>query len=137
MKKLLVDTNVLIYESFEDSEHHKEATNIIYGSGEIIIPNLVMHEYVWILTRLFKVEYNNIARKLEQLSNEQNISFLCEEPTDIAGALRMAYEDKIPQHDINDYIILALAMRTKSQLATYDNRLRSAAIRRGVGIIPL
>jgi len=29
LENLLVDTNVLIYETFEDSEHHVDATDIL------------------------------------------------------------------------------------------------------------
>lgn len=45
--RLLPDTNVLIYDTIEDSEHYDKAAKIIDEAKEVIIPSLVIHEYVW------------------------------------------------------------------------------------------
>jgi predicted nucleic acid-binding protein len=49
--KLLLDTNVLVYDTIEDSKYHGEASKIIDSAEEIFIPPIVVHEYIWVLLR--------------------------------------------------------------------------------------
>ncbi|MEM1947114.1 MAG: PIN domain-containing protein [Candidatus Caldarchaeum sp.] len=44
--RLLPDTNVLVYDTVEDSMHHDKAVKIIDAAGELAIPPIVIHEYV-------------------------------------------------------------------------------------------
>ena len=136
MENLLVDTNVLIYETFEDSEHHVDATDIVYSSGNLLIPSIVIHEYIWLLTRRFRIPFLKVSEKVEQLLSQEHIRLVCEEPSDLAGALRLAHEDDIEARELNDYIILSTALRARLAIASYDNELRQAATRRGVKVIP-
>lgn len=133
--RLLVDTNVLIYETFEDSDRHAEATDIVYAN-EVYIPTIVLHEYIWLLLRHFFIGYAQVAEKLEQLLSEKNIHILCETPGDLAAGLRMAKEDGAGPREVNDYIILASALNREFALATYDKNLRKAAIKRGLTVVP-
>lgn len=133
---LIVDTNVLIYEAFEDSEHHEEACRIVYSAESIAIPTIVIYEYVWLLTRKFKIEFPRVAEKVEQLLSEENIELLCEEFSDIVGALRIASEDRAPPSELNDYVIISIALRHKARIATYDKKLSKAASIRGLKTIP-
>jgi predicted nucleic acid-binding protein len=133
--RLLVDTNVLVYESFEDSERHVEASEIIY-SNEVYIPTIVLHEYIWLLTRHFQIAAAQVALKLEQLLSEKNIHIICEEASDLTYALRLLNEDGAKPSDVNDYIILATALNRDLHLATYDKQLRKAGAKRGLPLIP-
>ncbi|RFA96139.1 PIN domain-containing protein [Pyrobaculum aerophilum] len=133
--KVLVDTNVLIYETFEDSERHAEATDIVY-TNEIYIPTIVLHEYIWLLLRHFSISYAQVAAKLEQLLSEKNIHVICENLSDLAAGIRIAAEDGAKPSNINDYIILASALNRGLALATYDRELRRAGARRAVTVLP-
>lgn len=133
--KVLVDTNVLIYETFEDSERHAEATDIVY-TNEVYIPTIVLHEYIWLLLRHFSISYAQVAAKLEQLLSEKNIHVICENLSDLAAGIRMAAEDGAKPSNINDYIILASAFNRGLALATYDRELRRAGARRAVTVLP-
>ena len=42
-RPLLPDTNVLVYETIEDSPHHIEATEIIDSAKEILVTPIVLH----------------------------------------------------------------------------------------------
>ncbi len=48
----------------------------------------------------------------------------------------MLKEDGKPLKMLNDYVILTLAKELKGDLATYDEKLRKIAEKRGVRIIP-
>ncbi len=133
--KVLVDTNVLIYETFEDFERHAEATDIVY-TNEVYIPTIVLHEYIWLLLRHFSISYAQAAAKLEQLLSEKNIHVICENLSDLAAGIRMAAEDGAKPSNINDYIILASALNRGLALATYDRELRRAGARRAITVLP-
>jgi len=45
----VVDTNVLIFDTFEDSEFHIEAMKLLDSLKRWILPSIVFHEYVWFL----------------------------------------------------------------------------------------
>ncbi len=47
--KVLIDTNVIIYDLFEDPQFHKEAEEILDSSEGWVIPSIVIHELVWFL----------------------------------------------------------------------------------------
>ena len=78
----------------------------------------------------------DIAAKLEQLLLEDNIFLVCEEASDLAGAFRLLHEDGAGADEVNDYIILSLALRTGYALTTYDRKLRARAVKRGIKAIP-
>ncbi|WP_252901739.1 hypothetical protein [Vulcanisaeta sp. JCM 14467] len=42
---------MLVYDTIEDSEYHSNASAIIDNATELVIPSIVVHEYVWILAR--------------------------------------------------------------------------------------
>lgn len=136
MENLLVDTNVLIYECFEDSEHHSDAIDIMYSTGNVLIPSIVIHEYIWLLTRRFGIPFLKVAEKVEQLLTEEHIRLVCEEPSDIAGALRLAHQDSVRARELNDYVIISTALRSGLSIASYDNGLRQVAARKGIKVIP-
>ncbi len=50
--RLLLDTNILVYDTIEDSEHHYDVVKIIDTADEIFIPTIVIHEYIWVMLKL-------------------------------------------------------------------------------------
>ena len=52
VKKAVIDTNVLIYDLFEDSMYHKEASSILDMLEAWIIPTIVIHEFIWFIKGL-------------------------------------------------------------------------------------
>jgi Predicted nucleic acid-binding protein, contains PIN domain len=128
--RIVVDTNVLIYATIEDSEHHKEAYRIV-TKRHIVIPYVVLYEYLWVLLKLTNdVKFTKI--KIEELKTFQ---LLHEDIDTIRTGLEILNKDGAPPTTANDYIILATAM-LEGALATYDKRLRKLAERHGVNVIP-
>ena len=44
----VIDTNVLIYEFIEDSEYHNEAKEVLNKIDIIIIPEMVINEFIYV-----------------------------------------------------------------------------------------
>ncbi|MDK2384656.1 MAG: PIN domain-containing protein, partial [Candidatus Korarchaeota archaeon] len=45
----MIDTNVLIYDTYEDSMHHGDASQLLDRLEEWVIPLIVIYEYIWFL----------------------------------------------------------------------------------------
>ncbi|WP_373469183.1 PIN domain-containing protein [Acidianus infernus] len=126
-----MDTNVLVYSTFEDSENHSKALEIV-EKEDVKIPQIVVYEFLWVLAKLTLNVYL-IETKIKEL---REFEIICESPETILNGIKMLKEDGKPLKMLNDYIILALAKELKGNLATYDERLRKTAEKHGVKTIP-
>jgi len=48
-EEVLLDTNVLIYDTYEDSLYHIDASQLLDGLRVWVIPLIVFYEYTWFL----------------------------------------------------------------------------------------
>ncbi|WP_048054229.1 PIN domain-containing protein [Saccharolobus solfataricus] len=128
---IVVDTNVLIYATLEDSEFHTQSLEIIEGS-DIIVPQIVVFEYIKVLSEIVQ-NLDFIKTKISELNN---FVVVCEDLNTIALALRLLAELKLSLKDINDMIILTAAIKTNSSIATFDQKLRKIADKKGVKVLP-
>ncbi|ABM81186.1 conserved archaeal protein [Hyperthermus butylicus DSM 5456] len=135
-KPLLPDTNVLVYETVEDSPHHEEAANIIDAAAKIILPSIVVHEYIWVMVKKLGVPPGFVTRKLQEYLEDPRTRYLAEPPTALYQALRLLEEHSASPREVNDYIILATAMYHGTVLATFDEKLRKLAQKLGVETTP-
>ncbi len=134
--KLLPDTNVLIYDTIEDSELHEEATRIIDSAKEIFIPSIVIHEFIWVMLKLIQVAPSFVALKIREYLEDPRARYVLEPAEVIINALKMLEEDCQSVNEVNDYIILATAMHHNLTLATFDKKLKKIAIKRGLRVVP-
>jgi predicted nucleic acid-binding protein len=134
--KLLLDTNVLIYDTIEDSEYHNIASEIIDKAVQIFIPSTVIHEYLWIMLKLLQIPLNIIEVKLRDYLEDPKTVYILEDVDILINALNMLIEDKQDVKEINNYIILSTARKYNLILATFDKRLKKIAINRDVKVIP-
>jgi len=51
VSEIVVDTNVLVYDTFEDQPLHKKAKEIIDKARAVFIPELVVIEFLTILLK--------------------------------------------------------------------------------------
>ncbi|BCU68036.1 PIN domain nuclease [Sulfolobales archaeon HS-7] len=128
---IIVDTNVLVYSTFEDSENHTRALDIIQRE-DVKIPQIVVYEFLWVLAKVTS-NVSVINTKVEEL---REFEIICEGPETVLVGVKMLKEDRKPLRMLNDYVILALAKGVKGDLATYDEKLRKIAKKRGVRVIP-
>jgi predicted nucleic acid-binding protein len=134
--KLLPDTNVLIYDTVEDSEYHTIASEIIDKATQIHIPSIVIHEYIWVMLKLLQVPLNIVEIKLHEYLDDPRTVYMLESVDILTNALKMLAEDKQSVREVNDYIILSTVQKYDLILATFDEKLRKIAISRNMKVVP-
>jgi len=132
--KALIDTNVLVYDTFEDSIYHAEAKKLLDSLDEWIIPSIVVHEYVWVM-RALKIEVGEVAYKAKEYLQHHKARLVNETSQDIGRALSLIEKEGLNLSQYNDKIILSLALKVGS-LATFDRKLRKQALNRRIRILP-
>ena len=134
--RLLPDTNVLIYDTVEDSEHHDEAAKVVDEAREIVIPSIVVHEYLWAMLKIVQAAPSFVALKVREYLEDPRTTYILEPMDAITEALRMLEADRESVKEVNDYVILATALHYDLTLATFDGRLKKRALRRGLRTVP-
>jgi len=134
--KLLPDTNVLIYDTVEDSEYHAIALEIIDKATQIHIPSIVIHEYIWVMLKLLQAPLNIVEIKLHEYLDDPRTVYMLESVDILTNALKMLAEDKQSVREVNDYIILSTVQKYGLILATFDEKLRKIAISRNMKVVP-
>lgn len=134
--RLLPDTNVLVYDTIEDGEYHEEATRIIDEARELIIPSIVIHEYIWAMFKIAQVSPGFLMIKLREYLGDPRTAYVLEPEEVLISALEMLKADEESPREVNDYIILAMALHNNLKLATFDEKLRRRALERGLGVVP-
>jgi len=130
----VIDTNVLIYDTFEDTEFHKRAEEILESLDRWYVPAIVVQEYVW----FFKNNGFSAREALEALRGyreDPRFRGLSEDPQLIESALNLVVEEKLSLSRFNDAVILLHALE-KGTLVTFDVKLRNLAKRKGVVVLP-
>ncbi|ADC65023.1 PilT protein domain protein [Ferroglobus placidus DSM 10642] len=133
--RAIIDTNVLVYDTFEDSEYHKEARRLLNGLDIWMIPTIVLHEYVWVLKAL-NVNPNDVLYKVEEYCSHYKSKIISERLSDVTYALETVASEGLSLSRYNDKVILSIAVREKVNLATFDEKLRKQALSKGVNVIP-
>ena len=133
--RLLPDTNVLVYETVEDSARHLEACRLLDGARHVLLPSIVLHEYAWVMLKL-GADPEFVSAKVEEYLRDPRMRYFAEPSTAYREASRMLIEDGAISREFNDYLILAVARMEEAVLATYDRRLKKAASKRGVRVLP-
>ena len=134
--KVLLDTNVLVYDTVEDSDYHGEAARIVDEAKEIYIPSIVVHEYIWVMLKTVQAPPTFVSQKIKEYIEDPRVVYILELPEILAYALKFLEEDKASAKEVNDYIILATAFHYNLVLATFDKELKSRAVKRGLKVIP-
>ena len=134
--KILPDTNVLIYDTIEDSMHHEDAVKIIDSASELIIPSIVVYEYIWVMLKKLNLDINFVRLKVLEYLEDPRTSHVLENMNILQYALTMLKEDKRSYKYVNDYVILSVAKYFKAYLATFDKELKIIAQNKGLKVIP-
>lgn len=134
--RLVVDTDVLLHDTFEDSEKHAEASELLDEADRIYMASIIVHEYLWLLLTKFKIDYDIVREKLEEYFSDARFIYITENSEVFLKALEWMKEDNSDPTMINDYIILVLAQRLGATLATYDAELKEIARKRGIQVMP-
>ncbi|MEM1848701.1 MAG: PIN domain-containing protein [Thermofilaceae archaeon] len=128
---LVLDTNVLVYASVEDSEFHEESLKLL-NERDSVIPQIVVYEYIRVIAEL-TWDPLFVLTKIRELA-EYNV--LCEPLHVVQRGVQLWAERNAPIRELNDCVILALALTLNAELATYDRKLRRLAEELGVPTRP-
>ena len=125
--RAIIDTNVLVFDTFEDSEFHKEASSGLDALEGWGLPGIVFHELAW----LFKSQQVAVSRTnskiKEYLTNEKTTFVPCSADDIVFASSRMKNH-----REYNDLVILSAAGRMGLPLYSFDEQLKVIAKRHGV-----
>ena len=119
----VVDTNVLIYDTFEDTSYHENARRILDSLPEWRIPSIVLVEYIAFLNRI-RLGREKILDKLYELVNDPKFSLVDVEKGDVLEALKMVENERLSTLRLNDKIILSISKRVGENLVTFGRSLK-------------
>lgn len=131
----VIDTNILIYDTVEDSEKHNDVEKLLDSLDGWLIPTLVLYEYVW----FFKgqgIKSNDIKELIEGYLSDPLCKILVDDGTPLKKALEIITSQKLSLARFNDMLILSYAISEKTPLATFDRKLRENAEAFKVRVLP-
>jgi predicted nucleic acid-binding protein len=124
-----MDTNVLIFDTFEDSEFHAEAASGLDSIKKWCIPGMAFHEFFWFFKGRDLPLSQARTKGEEYLTNEKSVLAPCT-PDDIRFATRLMKK----YHEYNDLVILSVAKRMGLPLFSFDEALKSLATKNSVDL---
>jgi len=131
----VIDTSVLIYDLFEDSIYHDDASKLLDALSSWIIPSMVIHELIWFLRGL-NVDKRLAINAIFQYIIHHKTRIVPIEVDDVTKALNVIKQEGISLSRYNDKVILAVALKLKIPLASFDRKLRNEAIKSGIAVMP-
>ena len=132
MEKAVIDTNVLIYDYVEDSEHHRRAEEILDSLDRWVIPIIVIHEFMWFLKGIGLSQ--GLRDVLDYLKHEK-AEVVCDCVENVINAVEIMIKEGLPLPDYKDAVILTHAIKEKIPLATFNKKLAKIASKYGVEVI--
>ncbi len=133
--KAVIDTNVLIYDTFEDSIYYLQARRLLDELEQWYIPAIVIQKYVWALKSL-KISPEDVLYKVEEILNHHKSRLLENTEYDILYALDIAVKENPSLSRYNDKVILSAAVKNRMSIATFDEKLRKQALSSGINVLP-
>ena len=130
----IIDTNILIYETIEDSMYHKEVVEKLKDLESLYIPTNILIEFILVMKKL-KLENEVIMYKISEILEDPSISLISIAKMDFKESLKIIIRENRDMKEINDKIILALAKRKNLPIYTYDRQLKQQARKYGVKVL--
>ncbi len=133
---VLVDTNVLVYDTIENSPHHDSASEFIDESEDPIINSLSIVELGFVLPR-YGIDNESVRMKTEELlhSDYFTVSWLSGKMMEKVSSFMV--ENKLSFRDFNDWIIAYDAYSRKVPLVTFDKILQKKCKKLGIQVIEI
>ncbi|WP_297488395.1 PIN domain-containing protein [Thermococcus sp.] len=127
----VVDTNILLYSINRSSERYAEARELIGSLDKIVLPAIVVYEFIWNLAAA-GVSPKEAEKTMTRILLNEKVSLADDRryllpAFDLFGNLSLKH--------YNDSMILAIAKEVGT-LATYDKKLRNRAGKLGIKLLP-
>ena len=132
--EVIVDTNILVYETVEDSIYHKDVMEKLEKIDVLYLPTNILIEFILVMKKL-GLEENFIVNKVLEILEDKRIRLFSIKSVDFREALKIIGQEKMNTGKINDKIVLALARKNKLPIYTYDKQLKRQAKNLGIGTI--
>jgi uncharacterized protein len=126
---VVIDTDVLIFDTFEDGEFHAEAASGLDSIEKWCIPGMAFHEFLWFFKGRDLPLSQARTKAEEYLTNEKSVFAPCT-PDDIRFATRLMKR----YHEYNDLVILSVAKRMGLPLFSFDEALKKMATKNSVDL---
>ncbi len=133
--RAVLDTNVLVYDTFEDSVFHDEARRLLDSLDVWVIPVIVLYEYVWLM-RSLDIDLADLAEKVWEYAWDHRARVVSGGREAVRWALAVLREEGRPLSRFNDKVVLAVAQSEGLPLASFDERLRRQARRLDTRVLP-
>jgi len=135
LREAVIDTNVLVYDTFEDSLYHEAAARLLDDLDRWLIPLIVVYEYVCFLKGLNVRPADAKDKLLEYITGEKCL-LVREGVDEVRWAVSRIAEEGLSLARFNDEVVLSVAIRRGASLASFDAKLRKQAEKLGVNVLP-
>lgn len=135
MASAVLDTNVIVYDTFEDSLYHEAARDLLDSLDVWVLPLIVLYEYVWLMKEL-GVSLEEISAKVQEYAWDPKARVTSGGRDAVRWALAALMEEGLSASRFNDKVVLSIAEREGIPIATFDRRLRAQALREDIEVLP-
>ncbi len=131
----VLDTNVIVYDTFEDSIYHERARDILDSLETWVFPLIVLYEYVWLMKEL-GVSVEKISAKVREYAWDPKARVISGGRDAVRWALAALMEEGLSASRFNDKVVLSIVEREGIPLATFNRGLRVQAKKEGIVVLP-
>ena len=131
----IIDTNIIIYDTIEDSMHHQESKELLNDLSGWLMPSIVMYEYIWFFREL-KYNANQVNDLLQGRISHPKCKIVADDITYTQNALNLCISNNFSLSRFNDMVILSVAKKKNFPILTFDNNLRKNAKSLNIELIP-
>ena len=118
----IIDTNVLIYDTFENLKMHEEAKRILDSLSEWYVPSIVLIEFIAFLNKS-GLKKREILAKIDELLSHPKFNLVRIEREDVFNSIRFIRKENLSPLRINDKMLLSICLRLEKTLITFDRSL--------------
>ena len=134
--KMLFDTNVLVYDTIENSPHHDSASELIDKSADPMINSLSIVELGFVLPR-YGIDNESVRMKIDELLHSDYFRVSWLSGKNMERVSTFVVENKLSFRDFNDWIIAFDAYSRNVPLVTFDKILQKKCKKLGIQVIEI
>lgn len=121
MKKILLDTNLIVALMDQNNSHHNQAKQVFekikVEKCRAEVSLIIIHEVLWVAEKLCKLPRSMVVNSLLALISQKKV-YCLEQPTKVLiKSLRLYLEGKF---DFADLYLNTLASQKNMQIASFD-----------------
>ena len=133
---VLFDTNVLVYDTIENSPHHDNASELIDESADPMINSLSIVELGFVLPR-YGIDNESVRMKIDELLHSDYFRVSWLSGKNMERVSTFVVENKLSFRDFNDWIIAFDAYSRNVPLVTFDKILQKKCKKLGIQVIEI